>query len=243
MFWSRKQDQICVIFQQHKAENRNNKEYNSIRRGCCAQLEIQEHIPVLRSSSQITQDPLVNVTAGDTFCIFCKENNAEIFPCHSNKVDALTLIILRINSGTALKQANNFFFFKRLVLWDALHYWRSPKRIIHLTHIPKIHSQSSRKAFMWNTSTPVIIFYLEMAPFVESWLNQWVLWKIKNEAVVKGSSVWERMEFIILKSKMLDTLTVFSLQKETENFKLMGKSRACKVPSLLEFSCTRKNTI
>lgn len=36
-----------------------------------------------------------------------KKNNPEVFPCHSNKDDALTLIILRINSATALKQAYN----------------------------------------------------------------------------------------------------------------------------------------
>ena len=52
------------------------------------------------------------------------------------------------------------------------------------------------------------------------------MWETKDEAVAKGPSDLERIkteeiEFIILKLKMLDSLTVFSLQKETENCKQM----------------------
>lgn len=72
-------------------------------------------------------------TSGECYCwryfFVYKENNPEVFPCHSNKDEALTLIILRINSAKALKQAYSFKFI--FLKKDAIYYCRSPKRIVY----------------------------------------------------------------------------------------------------------------
>lgn len=52
------------------------------------------------------------------------------------------------------------------------------------------------------------------------------MWETNDEAVAKGPSDLERINpeeiaFIILKLKVLDSLAVFSLQKEAENLKLI----------------------
>lgn len=237
---SRKQGQLCVISQRHRADKSNNKEHDSLRRGCSARWD-----PAAPPCAQ----GLPRDNTGSTHLCYCccryflyvKRKNPEIFPYHQNKDDVLTLILLRINSATALKQAYNFF--KK---WS---FSQRCKTLLQITFNP--YSQNTFKS--QQKSIHVKSFYLShyfllrngtfsLNPDYSLWLNQWLLWETKNEAVVKGSSGWERIEFIIWKSKMLDTLTVSSLCKKKQkilNWWQKAELAKCS-PPLLKFSCTSK---
>lgn len=97
----------------------------------------------------------MSVIAGDIF-LYVKRLTLRFFSCHSNKDDAATLMILAINSATALKKACNFLkkrLFKKLNI--LLHVTKenniltfmNPKYI--LTVIESHNTESSHQSFFF----------------------------------------------------------------------------------------------